>query len=207
MVVGRLRAVSRAVWVAEQGLLSRNWWFSTTLFSNGVKAWAPLRTKTPFERLMVFDNPILERSEGMTPLRKRMTQDLRIRNYADSTIEVYTDLVARFARFFGKSPEDLGPEDIRTYQVYLVEERKVSWTILNQTVCALRFLYRTTLDKDWAIRHIPYAKREKKLPVVALAEGGGLPAARRREPEAPHDAHDRVRLRPASVGGCESADP
>jgi integrase/recombinase XerD len=102
----------------------------------------------------------------MTPLRKRMTQDLRIRNYADSTIEVYTDLVARFARFFGKSPEDLGPEDIRTYQVYLVEERKVSWTILNQTVCALRFLYRTTLDKDWAIRHIPYAKREKKLPVV-----------------------------------------
>jgi site-specific recombinase XerD len=115
---------------------------------------------------MVFHNPVLERSEGMTPLRKRMTQDLRIRNYADSTITVYIDLVARFARFFGKSPAHLGPEDIRAYQVHLVEERKVSWTLLNQTVCALRFLYRTTLGKDWAIRHIPYAKREKKLPVV-----------------------------------------
>jgi site-specific recombinase XerD len=95
-----------------------------------------------------------------------MLEDLRIRNYAAGTIRVYVDLVARFARFFGKSPEELGPEDIRTYQVHLVEERKVSWTVLNQTVCALRFLYTVTLGRDWAIRHIPYAKREKKLPVV-----------------------------------------
>ena len=102
----------------------------------------------------------------MTPLRTRMTQDLRIRNYAATTIKVYIDLVARFARFFGRSPEHLGPEDIRTYQVHLVDERKVSWTTLNQTVCALRFLYRVTLGKDWTIQHIPYAKREKKLPVV-----------------------------------------
>jgi integrase/recombinase XerD len=102
----------------------------------------------------------------MTPLRKRMTQDLRIRNYAAATIKLYIDLVARFARFFGQSPEHLGPEAIRTYQVHLVDERKVSWTILNQTVCALRFLYRVTLGKDWAIQHIPYAKPEKKLPVV-----------------------------------------
>lgn len=102
----------------------------------------------------------------MTPLRTRMTQDLRIRNYAATTIKIYIDLVARFARFFGQSPEHLGPEDIRTYQVHLVEKRKVSWTVLNQTVCALRFLYRTTLGKEWVIQHIPYAKREKTLPVV-----------------------------------------
>jgi len=102
----------------------------------------------------------------MTPLRTRMTQDLRIRNYAATTIKVYIDLVAQFARFFGKSPARLGPEDIRTYQVHLVEERQVGWTVLNQTVCALRFLYQVTLGKDWTIRHIPYAKREKKLPVV-----------------------------------------
>jgi site-specific recombinase XerD len=95
-----------------------------------------------------------------------MTQDLRIRNYAATTIRIYIDQVARFARFFGQSPEHLGPEDIRTYQVHLVEERKVSWTTLNQTVCALRFLYRVTLGKDWTIQHIPYARREKKLPVV-----------------------------------------
>lgn len=102
----------------------------------------------------------------MTPLRTRMTEDLRIRNYAGSTIEVYVDQIARFARFFGRSPERLGPEEIRTYQVHLVEERKVSWTTLNLAVCALRFLYRVTLGKDWAIQHIPFAKRERKLPVV-----------------------------------------
>lgn len=102
----------------------------------------------------------------MTPLRSRMYQDLRIRNYAPITIKIYIDLVARFARFFNKSPELLGPEDIRRYQVHLVQERKVSWTLLNQTVCALRFLYGVTLGQDWAIKHIPYAKREKRLPVV-----------------------------------------
>jgi site-specific recombinase XerD len=95
-----------------------------------------------------------------------MTEDLRIRNYAASTIEVYLDQVSRFARFFGRSPERLGPEDIRSYQVHLVEERKVSWSSLNLAVCALRFLYRVTLGKDWAIQHIPFAKRERKLPVI-----------------------------------------
>ncbi len=106
----------------------------------------------------------------MTPLRSKMIQDLRIRNYAPATIKIYTDLVARFAKFFGKSPELLGPEEIRTYQVHLVEERGLSWTTLNQTVCALRFLYGTTLGKDWTIKHIPYAKREQKLPVVLSRE-------------------------------------
>lgn len=102
----------------------------------------------------------------MTPLRTRMIQDLRIRNYAPITIQTYIKRVAGFARFFRRSPEFLGPEDIRRYQVHLVEERKVSWTLLNQTVCALRFLYRVTLRRDWVIEHIPYAKREKKLPVI-----------------------------------------
>lgn len=106
----------------------------------------------------------------MTPLRARMIEDLRIRNYAPRTIELYVDLVARFAQFFSQSPEHLGPEEIRTYQVHLVEERKASWTGLNQMVCALRFLYGTTLGKESVIQHIPYAKREKKLPVVLSRE-------------------------------------
>jgi site-specific recombinase XerD len=55
---------------------------------------------------------------------------------------------------------------VRAYQVHLVVEKKCSWTMLNQTVCALRFLYLTTLGRDWPIRHIPYARAEKKLPVV-----------------------------------------
>lgn len=102
----------------------------------------------------------------MSPLRTRMIQDLRIRNYAPSTIKTYIKRVAAFARFFGRSPELLGPEDIRTYQVHLVDDRKLSWTVLNQTVSALRFLYRVTLRRDWVIQSIPYAKQEKKLPVI-----------------------------------------
>ena len=102
----------------------------------------------------------------MTKLRQRMIEDLRIRNLAKHTQRNYIHYVAAFARHFGRSPANLGPEHIRTWQIHLVEERGFSWSTLNVAVCALRFLYRTTLGKDWAIDHIPYAKAEKKLPVV-----------------------------------------
>ncbi len=102
----------------------------------------------------------------MTELRQRMLEDLRIRNLSERTQKHYIGQVAAFARHFGRSPEQLGPEHIRTWQLHLVEERKVAWSTLNCAVCALRFLYRTTLNKDWAIQHIPFAKPEKKLPVV-----------------------------------------
>jgi integrase/recombinase XerD len=111
----------------------------------------------------------------MTVLRQRMHEDLRVRNYSPRTQQTYIDRVAKFAMHFRRSPDLLGPDEIRAYQVYLVEERKASWTTLNQTVCALRFFYRVTLGKDWTIRHIPYAKAEKPLPVVlSLAEAEAL---------------------------------
>jgi len=99
-----------------------------------------------------------------------MLEDLSIRNYASRTKERYIACVAQFALYFHKSPDLLGPKEIRSYQVHLVKVKKCSWTVLNQTVCALRFIYVITLDKDWVIRHIPYAKGEKKLPVV-LSQG------------------------------------
>jgi site-specific recombinase XerD len=95
-----------------------------------------------------------------------MTQDLKIRNYSPRTIQTYIRLVARFAQHFGKSPEQLGRKQIREYQVFLVETKKVSWTLYNQTVCALRFLYRTTLGRDELIEHIPFSKPVRTLPVV-----------------------------------------
>ena len=103
-------------------------------------------------------------------LRDRMREDLRIRNYADETQTAYIDRVAKFVAHFKKPPAQLGPEQIRSYQVFLVEKKKCSWTMLNQTVCALRFFYGTTLGQEWTIKHIPYAKGEKKLPVV-LSQG------------------------------------
>ncbi len=100
----------------------------------------------------------------MTTLRQRMTDDLRNRSLR--TINTYIACVAHFARHFGKSPELLGPEEIRQYQVYLVEQRRVSWSYFNQAVCALRFLYRHTLGRDWAVAHIPFPRQPQKLPVV-----------------------------------------
>lgn len=101
----------------------------------------------------------------MTPLRERMVGDLQIRNYSPTTVETYVRVVARFARFHGRSPAELGPEEIRTYQVHLVE-KETCWSVFNQTVCALRFLYRVSLECDWSIERIPYARRPKRLPVV-----------------------------------------
>ncbi len=102
----------------------------------------------------------------MTQLRQRMLEDLQIRNYSPNTQRAYVDRVAAFARYFGKSPDRLGPEEIRAYQLHLVQHKKVVPSTLNQAVCALRFFYRVTLQSDWNLERIPHAKREKKLPVV-----------------------------------------
>ena len=102
----------------------------------------------------------------MSLLRQRMLEDLRIRNYSPRTIEVYVERVAKFAHYFGQSPEELGPEHIREFQLFLVQTKKCSFTELNQTVCALRFLYRICLGREWMIEHIPHPRKPKKLPVV-----------------------------------------
>jgi len=102
----------------------------------------------------------------MTELRRRMIADLRIRNYSPRTIDCYTRCVAAFARHFEMSPADLGPDHIRTYQTHLIEHKHASWSAFVQTVCALRFLYGTTLRRPGLIADIPFPHQPKKLPVV-----------------------------------------
>ena len=102
----------------------------------------------------------------MTPLRQRMLEDMAVRNFSPKTQQTYIDHVAKFARYFGKSPDVLGPEQIRSYQVYLVQDKQVAWSTFNQAVCALRFFYQISLGKDLAVKHIPYPRKERKLPVV-----------------------------------------
>jgi integrase len=95
-----------------------------------------------------------------------MIEDMELRNLAPKTIEVYVQRVAAFARHFGRSPEDLGPDQVRSYLVYLVQERQVSWSYYNQTVAALRFLYEVTLERQGVMQRIRCPKQPKKLPVV-----------------------------------------
>lgn len=105
----------------------------------------------------------------MALLRDRMAEDLRIRNYSPRTIETYVSMMQRFAHQFDKPPSQLGLAEIRAFQVRLIEQ-KVSWSLFNQAVCALRFFFRVTLPRDFAVEHIPFAKRKRPLPTVLSVE-------------------------------------
>jgi integrase/recombinase XerD len=102
----------------------------------------------------------------MTTLRQRMLEDLRIRNYSPSTVRCYIRLVAAFARHFNKPPDQLGSEEIRSWQLYLLNERRVKLSTYIQAVCALRFFYQNTLHRKIEIERIPLPRYEKKLPVI-----------------------------------------
>jgi site-specific recombinase XerD len=102
----------------------------------------------------------------MTTLRHRMIEDMQIRNLSPGTMKEYVFHVARFAKHFNKSPDLLGPEEIRQYQVFLLRERKFSTSTLNVALGALRFFYTVTLRREWALDHLRYPRRPKRLPVV-----------------------------------------
>lgn len=105
----------------------------------------------------------------MSPLRQRFLDDLRLRNYAPRTIQSYVAGVARLARHTGRSPDRLGPEEVRAFLLSLVE-RGVSWSLFNQTVCALKLFYTVTLQRPDVVSYVAYGKRAKTLPVVLAPE-------------------------------------
>ncbi len=102
----------------------------------------------------------------MTPLRKRMIEEMGLRNFAPRTVDMYVDNVAKFAKHFGKTPELLGEEHVRQYLVHLVEERKLAWGTYNQALAALRYLYRWVLKRGDVVRDIRGPRRVQHLPVV-----------------------------------------
>jgi len=102
----------------------------------------------------------------MTPLRQRFLDDLRLRNRSPRTAEAYVGQVAQFAQHFGRSPEQLGAEEVRQYLLYLLQQRQLSTSTVNQCRCALRFLYQYTLQRPECVVNVPFGRRPKKLPVV-----------------------------------------
>ncbi len=102
----------------------------------------------------------------LTPITKRMAEDMLLRNMSVRSIDTYTYHVDRFAKHFGKQPEDLGPEEIREFQLWMIQVNKSSWSQFNQAVCGLRFLYSITLSRPWVVQSVPYGKRPKSLPTV-----------------------------------------
>ena len=80
----------------------------------------------------------------MISLRQRMIEDMQVRNLSVNTQDSYIRQVSLFARYFNKSPELLGPEQIHAYQVYLTNERKLATGSILIAIAALRFLYKIT---------------------------------------------------------------
>jgi integrase/recombinase XerD len=107
----------------------------------------------------------------MTALRQRMTEDMQVRNLSPHTQASYLQQASLFARHFGKSPDALGPEHIRTYQIHLTNEKKLAPNSIHTAVAALRFLYKVTLKRDWTFEEtLPLPKKPQKLPVVLSPE-------------------------------------
>src|ERR1700748_1445446 len=105
----------------------------------------------------------------ISPLRRRMIEDMTIRNLSPATQQSYIYAVAKFSRHFGRSPDRLGFEDVRAYQLHLIGQQR-SWSHINQAVCALRFFYGVTLGQTDAIERIVAAREPQALPVVLSAD-------------------------------------
>ena len=106
----------------------------------------------------------------MTQLRQRMLEELQRRNYSAGTIRLYLRHVAEFAQHFHRSPDQLGAEDIRQYQLFLIQEKKLAWSTYNQIVCALRFFYAKTLKRAFLLQDIPFPRKEQRLPLILSRE-------------------------------------
>ena len=105
----------------------------------------------------------------MSPLRRRMIEDMTVRNLSPATQRSYLNAVLKFSRYFGRSPDRLGLEEVHAFQVHLVANG-ISWPGLNQIVCALRFFYGVTLGRREIPERIAYAREPQKLPIVLSAD-------------------------------------
>jgi len=103
----------------------------------------------------------------MTALRQRMVEEMQIRNFSENTQKSYLMQVSLFARHFRRSPEGLGPVNIRTYQLYLTNEKKLAPGSILIATAALRFLYRVTLKRPWDVEEVlPMPKASQTLPII-----------------------------------------
>jgi integrase/recombinase XerD len=105
----------------------------------------------------------------MNPLRRRMIEDMQVRNMSPVTQRCYVHAVAKFAQYFSRSPDRLGLADVRTYQIHLTSTG-ISWAGFNVAVCALRFFYGVTLGRTAMVERIPYARKRRQLPVILSVE-------------------------------------
>ena len=106
----------------------------------------------------------------MTRLQKLMLEELQRRNYSQTTVTSYIKIVAAFAKYFQRPPDQLGPEEIRQYQLYLLNERKQGIRTVGAQTAALRFFFCKTLKRHYPVEKVPYPRAARKLPVILTQE-------------------------------------
>jgi integrase/recombinase XerD len=106
----------------------------------------------------------------VTHLRQLMLDELERRNYSPNTVRSYLHAVEEFARHFGRSPEQLGPDHVREYQVHLFRDRKLSARTIAGQTAALRFLFVKTLRRPYLPDALPFPKHSRRLPTVLSQE-------------------------------------
>jgi integrase/recombinase XerD len=99
-----------------------------------------------------------------------MLEELQRRNYSQTTVSSYVKIVAAFAKHFDRPPDQMGPEQIRAYQVYLINERKLNARTVGHHTAALRFFYCKTLKRAYPIEEVPYPKAPRRLPTILTQE-------------------------------------
>ena len=109
----------------------------------------------------------------MTPLRRRLIDDMTVRNLSPATQQSYVYAVAKFSRFFGRSPDQLGIDEVRAYQIHLVGLR-LSWSHINQVSCALRFFFGVTL--------VPRGDQAGTGPTIRMTDKAGVATRGGRSP-------------------------
>ena len=102
----------------------------------------------------------------MTHLRELILQELQRRNYSQTTVTSYIKIVADFAKYFQRPPDQLGPDDIRAYQLHLLHERKQGVRTVGTQTAALRFFFCKTLKRNYPVEEVPYPRAPRKLPII-----------------------------------------
>jgi len=106
----------------------------------------------------------------VTHLRKLMLEELQRRNYSQTTVTSYIKTVADFAKYFQRPPDQLGSDEIRWYQLYLLKERKQGVRTVGNHTAALRFFFCKTLKRNYPIEEVPYPRAPRKLPIILTQE-------------------------------------
>ena len=109
----------------------------------------------------------------MTPLRKRMMEDMQLHGFSKGTQKVYVSAIRRMAEHYGKSPDRITEEELRQYFLYLTNEKQASRSTCTILICAVKFLYERTLQREWPTLRLVRPAKEKKLPVILSQDLNG----------------------------------